>query len=237
MNREPAPSPQSATAAALELAGKLSAQFGALLSAPSEFRGEITLRVSDVGRMPEVCAFAKSGLGFDYLVDITSLDHYGDDPRFTLVYHLYGYSHGRYLRLKADVSEESSEAPTVTTVWRTADWHEREIYDMMGIRFRGHPDLRRILMWEGYPHFPLRKDFPLCGKTTDVPEVAFTNPAPLAGGPFVTIAGGKDALSREPRVRIPETDALELNARLARREDVKDAHGQSHGPGPIEPRK
>jgi NADH-quinone oxidoreductase subunit C len=105
---------------------------------------------------------------------------------------------------------------------------------MMGIRFRGHPDLRRILMWEGYPHFPLRKDFPLCGKPTDVPEVAFTDPAPLAGGPFVTIAGGKDALSREPRVRIPETDALELNARLTRRNDVKEAHGQAYGPGPIE---
>jgi hypothetical protein len=67
-----------------------------------------------------------------------------------------------------------------------------------------------------------------------VPEVAFTDAAPLAGGPFVTIAGGKDALSREPRVRIPETDALALNARVERRDDVKGAHGQGHGPGPIE---
>ncbi len=72
------------------------------------------------------------------------------------------------------MSEEKSELPTVTGVWRTADWHEREIYDMMGIRFRGHPDLRRILMWEGYPYFPLRKDFPLAGKPTRLPEVAFT---------------------------------------------------------------
>ena len=91
--------------------------------------------------------------------------------------------------------------PTVTTVWRTADWHEREIYDMMGIRFRGHPDLRRILMWEGYPYFPLRKDFPLAGKPTDMPEVAFSKRAPLEGGPFVTVAGGKDTISREPRAR------------------------------------
>jgi NADH-quinone oxidoreductase subunit C len=218
----------------LELAQQLRTRFGELLSEPVEFRGELSLKVSDVDRMPELCAAAKKELGFNYLVDITSLDNYGEDPRFTLVYHLYGLEHHQYLRLKADVSEEKSEAPTVTGVWRTADWHEREIYDMMGIRFRGHPDLRRILMWEGYPYHPLRKDFPLSGKTTHVPEVAFTEPAPMAGGPFVTVAGGTDTIAREPRVRIPETDALELNARVQRREDIKDSHGQGHGPGPIE---
>ena len=113
-------------------------------------------------------------------------------------------AHGNELRLKTGVSEEKSELPTITTVWKTANWHEREIYDMMGVRFRRHPDLRRILMWEGYPHFPLRKDFPLAGKPTDLPGVAFTKPAPLEGGPFVTAPGGKDAIEREPRVRTPE---------------------------------
>jgi NADH-quinone oxidoreductase subunit C len=146
-------------------------------------------------------------------------------------------NHRCYLRLKTDVGEEQSELPTVTTVWRTADWHEREIYDMMGVRFRGHPDLRRILMWEGYPYFPLRKDFPVSGKPTNLPEIAFTETAPLQGGPFVTIAGGKDTISREPRVRIPETDAVELNARIERRADIRKAHGESHGPGPVEPKK
>ncbi len=222
---------------ALELAQQLRAKVPGLISEPEEFRGEVTLKVADAERMPEVCAAAKTELGFDYLVDISSVDNYGDDPRFMLVYHLYGYGHRCYLRLKAPVSEEKAEAPTVTGVWRTADWHEREIYDMMGIRFRGHPDLRRILMWEGYPYFPLRKDFPLAGKPTNVPEVAFTKPAPMMGGPFVTIAGGKDTVSREPRVRIPQTDALETNARLERRQDIKEAHGHAHGPGPIEPRK
>jgi NADH-quinone oxidoreductase subunit C len=221
---------------ALELAQQLKAKFGSLIAEPAEFRGEITLKVADLEQIPEICAFAKKELGFDYLVDITSIDNYGDDPRFTLVYHLYGYGHLRSLRLKAELSEEKGEAPTLTGVWRTADWHEREIYDMMGIRFRGHPDLRRILMWDGYPYFPLRKDFPLSGRPTELPEVAFTEPAPLAGGPFVTIAGGKDALSREPRVRIPETDALETNARLERRHDIKAAHGESYGPGPVGPK-
>jgi len=94
--------------------------------------------------------------------------------------------------------------PSVIGVWRTVNWHEREIYDMMGIRFRGHPDLRRILMWEGYPYFPLRKDFPLAGKPSDIPGVAFSKPAPLEGGPFVTVSGAKSATAREPRIRNPE---------------------------------
>ena len=221
---------------AIELAQRLKSRFPDLISAPTEFRDEITVILADAERLPEVLSFAKSELAFDYLVDISSLDNYGEDPRFTLVYHLYGYSHRCYLRLKTNVSEEKSEAPTVIGIWRTADWHEREIYDMMGIRFRGHPDLRRILMWEGYPYFPLRKDFPLAGKPSDLPEVAFTEAAPLQGGPFVTISGGKDSLAREPRVRIPETDALPTNARLERRRDIKKAHGESHGPGPIEER-
>src|SRR5260370_7172958 len=220
---------------ALELGQKLKAQFGDLLSEPGEFRGEITLRQADAERITPVCAWAKKELGFDYLVDISSVDNYGDDPSWKVVYELYGYSHRCHLRLKTDVSEEKSELPTVTGVWKTADWHEREIYDMMGIRFRGHPDLRRILMWEGYPYFPLRKDFPLSGKPSEMPDVAFTHSAPLDGGPFVTVSGGKDAIAREPRVRIPETDSITTNARLERRRDVRAAHPPDHGPPPRPP--
>src|SRR5688572_5529888 len=135
---------------ALEQANKLRAEFGPAFSEPSEFRGEVTLALTDAKRIAEVCRFAKGNLGFDYLVDISSVDNYGEDPRFAVVYELYSYAHGTHLRLKTDVGEEDCELPTVTGVWKTADWHEREIYDMMGIRFRGHPDLRRILMWEGY---------------------------------------------------------------------------------------
>ncbi|MSR67045.1 MAG: NADH-quinone oxidoreductase subunit C [Pedosphaera sp.] len=189
---------------ALDLAQQLKAQFGELISAPAEFRGEITVMVSDAERITEVCTFAKQTLGCDGLIDLSSVDNYGEDPRWTLVYELYGYGHHCHLRLKTNVSEEKSELPSISAVWRTADWHEREIYDMMGIRFRGHPDLRRILMWDGYPYFPLRKDFPLAGKPTDLPEIAFTKTAPQEGGPFVTIAGGKDTLTREPRVRTQE---------------------------------
>ncbi len=202
---------------ALEFGQKLKAQFGDLLSEPAEFRGEITLRLADAERITPVCAWAKMELGW------------------LVVYELYGYAHRCHLRLKTGVSEEKSELPTVTTVWRTANWHEREIYDMMGIRFRGHPDLRRILMWEGYPYFPLRKDFPLAGKASEMPDVAFTHSAPMDGGPFVTVSGGKDAIAREPRVRIPETDSIATNARLERRRDVRAAHAPDHGPPPGTP--
>lgn len=225
----PAPAQRDAAG----LAAELRRRFPGLVSEPQEFRGEISLVISDPERILEVCEWARRDLGFDFLVDITSVDNYGDELRFLLVYHLYGLAHRCYLRLKTHVGEEKGELPSVTSVWRTADWHEREIYDMMGVRFRAHPDLRRILMWEGYPHHPLLKDFPVSGKPTDVPEVAFTDSAPLQGGPFVTVAGGKDTIAREPRARIPETDSLELNARVERRQDIRHAHGEGHGPGPI----
>jgi NADH-quinone oxidoreductase subunit C len=186
-----------------QLAKTLKQQFEGIVSGPVEFRGELTLELLDASRITEVCQFAKTELDFDFLVDLTTIDNHEETPRWTAVYHLYGYGHSCHLRLKTSVSEEASELPTVTSDWRTANWHEREAYDMMGIRFAGHPDLRRILMWEGYPYFPLRKDFPLAGKPSEMPDVAFSDPAPLEGGPFVTVAGGEDSAAREPRERNP----------------------------------
>ena len=188
---------------ALEFANKIKAKFGDLISEPTEFRGEIAIQLTDAEKIVDVCHFAKS-IGLDYLVDICSIDNYGNDPRWTVVYHLRATVNGIEIRLKTDVSEEKSELPSILPVWRTANWHEREIYDLMGIRFSGHPDLRRILMWEGYPYHPLRKDFPLAGKPTDLPGVAFTKVTPMEGGPFVTLPSSDDAIAREPRVRVPE---------------------------------
>ena len=188
----------------LELARQLRELAGDVVGDAVEFRGEATVTLSDPSRIADVCRVAKERLGFDMLLDLASIDNYGSDPRWTLVYELFGIGHGCHLRIKASVSEESSEIPTVSGVWRTADWHEREAWDMMGIRFSGHPDLRRILMWDGYPYHPLRKDFPLAGKPTELPEVAFTRPAPLEGGPFVTVPIAADSSVREPRSRNPE---------------------------------
>lgn len=163
-----------------------------------EFRGETTLTV-ERPIIADVCAFLKNDLGFDSLVNICSVDNFGSEPRFEVVYDLYSFADNHYLRLKIAVSEDEPEVPTVTGVWSAADWHERETYDLMGIRFTGHPDLRRILMWEGYPYYPLRKDFPLAGRPSEMPDVAFTKVAPLEGGPFVTTPGPGGCKEHEPR--------------------------------------
>jgi len=168
--------------------------------AKREFRGETTLVITRE-QIVDICRFCRDSLGFDYLLDITSIDNFGEEPRFELVYELSSIATNEHLRLKFTVSEDEPSAPTVSAIWPTANWHEREIYDMMGLTFTGHPDLRRILMWEGYPYFPLRKDFPLAGKPSEVPEVAITKAAPLEGGPFVTLPSTATTKDREPRAR------------------------------------
>jgi NADH-quinone oxidoreductase subunit C len=175
---------------------------GAGILSETEFRGETTLSVS-LEALPKALSLCKEKLGYELLLDISSLDHFGDDPRFEVVYELASLDDSRHLRLKAKVSEDES-VPTSIHLWKAADWHEREVWDMMGIPFSGHPNLKRILMWEGYPFFPLRKDFPLAGRPTDMPDVAFTGIAPLEGGPFVTAPGGETVAKREPRARHQE---------------------------------
>jgi len=182
------------------LAARLAETFGNDILGTQEFRGETTVTVS-ASRLHDVALFCRDTLGFDFLLDLCSVDHYGADPRFEVVYELLSLATKGHLRLKAPLSEEQAEIASVTDVWPTANWHEREVWDMMGIRFLDHPDLRRILMWEGYPYHPLRKEFPLGGFPTDVPEVAFTETAPLAGGPFVTIPTEGNTEVREPRAR------------------------------------
>ena len=168
----------------------------------TEFRGETTFLI---GRedLHEVARFCRDELCFDYLLDISSIDHFGQEPRFEVVYELYSMSMGVHLRLKLSTPEDDPTVDTVSDIWPGADWHEREIYDMMGIRFNNHPDLRRILMWEGYPYFPLRKEFPVEGLPSNMPDVAFTASAPLEGGPFVTVPTTATTKDREPRARRP----------------------------------
>lgn len=184
-----------------DVATRLREKFASALTGEVDFRGEKTLSIKEES-IKDVALFCRDELGFDYLVDISSLDHFGEFPRWEMVYELYSMKDGLHLRLKSLIQEEDEPiVATVADVWPTANWHEREVYDMMGIRFEGHPDMRRILMWEGYPFYPLRKDFPLEGKPSDISEVATTYIAPLEGGPFVTVPSSGTSQVREPRAK------------------------------------
>lgn len=183
-----------------ELLGSLGKLFGAKIQSKTEFRGETTFTI-DREHLREVAKFCRDELSFDFLLDISSVDNFGEEPRFEVVYELYSMPLAVHLRIKLRVSEDDPTVSTISDVWPAANWHEREIYDMMGLRFADHPDLRRILMWEGYPYFPLRKEFPLEGLPSDMPDVAFTASAPLEGGPFVTLPSTATTKDREPRAR------------------------------------
>lgn len=99
---------------------------------------------------------------FNFMADIGGIDFHPNTPRYQLVYHLYSISLGWRLRIKCPL-DDPPKAPTITHLWTTANWHEREAYDMFGIVFEGHPDLRRIYMWQEFEGWPMRKDFPLRG--------------------------------------------------------------------------
>ncbi len=167
-----------------------------------EFRDEQTVMV-ELGSLHEVLAHCRHALGYEMLLDVSSVDHFGEHPRFEMVYEICTVDDAKRLRVKAKVGEDEQVA-SVTDLWAGADWHEREVWDMMGIGFTNHPNLKRILMWEGYPFFPLRKDFPLAGRPSDMPDVAFSGVAPLEGGPFVTCAGAGNTVLREPRAQVVE---------------------------------
>jgi NADH-quinone oxidoreductase subunit C len=186
-----------------ELLNSLSQLFGSKLLDKTGFRGETTYRIQP-GDLREVAKFCRDELSFDYLIDITSVDHFGTEPRFEVVYEFYSMTLALHLRLKLRIPEDPGAVDTVSDIWPTANWHEREIFDMMGIKFNGHPDLRRILMWEGYPYFPLRKEFPLEGLPSEMPDIAFSEAAPMEGGPFVTAPSTGTTKDREPRAMGPE---------------------------------
>lgn len=127
-----------------------------------EFRGELTVIVDGV-RIVDICRHCRdtAGLEYNFLSDVTGIDYLPQEPRFGVVYHLYSMLHNRSLRLKVLLSAENPIVPSVIPVYAAANWFEREIYDLLGIMFTDHPDLRRLLMPEDWDGHPLRKDYPL----------------------------------------------------------------------------
>lgn len=140
---------------------KIRESFGEALLEVIYFRGEDTLSVAG-DRIVEICKLLKEDpeCNFDMLVDITGIHYLEREYSYEVVYHLLSLSRRRRLRLRVRLGEEG-EIDTVSGIWRAANWHEREAFDLVGIRFHGHPDLRRILMPDDFEGHPLRKDFPL----------------------------------------------------------------------------
>lgn len=128
-----------------------------------EHRGETTVTVTPDNIVP-ICSFLKTECGFTFLVDVTAVDYLGKrDPRFMVVYHLTNMAEKCRIRVKAPVGGDEPCIDTLSGLWNSANWLEREVWDLMGIHFNGHPDLRRILMTDDWVGHPLRKDYPLQG--------------------------------------------------------------------------
>ena len=192
-----------------EFTTALKGKFPQLTERPSADHPAFNAPLTDV---VNVLRTLRDEFAFDMLMDVTAIDWAeGAAPRFTVVYHLLSTTNaGSYVRIAANCAgtEAAPTAPSVVSLWPGADWHERECYDMFGIKFEGHPDLRRILMWDGYPYHPLRKEFPLAGIETDLPveDIAAETgtkvvAAPMAGGPFVASAGEINLTEAEPRAK------------------------------------
>jgi NADH-quinone oxidoreductase subunit C len=185
----------------------LQSKFTQILPRPTSDHPAITVAMSDV---VSVLKYLRDEFAYDFLMDITAIDWAeGTSPRFTVVWHLHSTQSHTYVRVAADcLSDTEPSAPSAVELWPGANWHERETWDLLGVRFEGHPDLRRILMWDEYPYHPLRKDFPLAGIETDLPDVeiaeetkAKVKPAPMAGGPFVASSGVISPAEAEPRAK------------------------------------
>lgn len=155
----------------IEIANRLKESFPEEVLDIREFRGQVSVTVKK-GRILEISRYLHDDpeLYFDYLIDVCGVDYLGKkDKRFEIVYQLYSIKHRHFIRLKAEVPEGDPAIDSVMPVWIGANWHEREAYDMYGIAFRGHPDLRRVLMPEDWEGHPLRKDYPVKGPEKEWP--------------------------------------------------------------------
>jgi NADH-quinone oxidoreductase subunit C len=169
------------------VADRLKERFTDAVQEVSEAHGELTLVVGRE-QIVEVCRWLKDDpdLRYNLLMDMAGVDYLGREPRFEVVYQLYSTPHNSRLRLKVRVPESDPVVPSVTSVWSTANWHEREAFDMLGIRFAGHPDLRRIYMPDDYPAHPLRKDFPILGPDAEVTPRESVNKLDESPPPFIS---------------------------------------------------
>ena len=171
-----------------DLADALRQRFGGDIGEVTLYAGETTVYV-DRGAIAAVCRALRDEMGFDYLTDMGTIDRFTEEDRFEVFYNVLSLEGKKRLRLKVRVDEEDPRVPTVTDVWRCANWHEREAWDMMGIRFDGHPDLRRLYMPEDFEYHPARKEFPTLGIPGSLPLPPNEPDGPLTMDPFARAHG------------------------------------------------
>ncbi len=152
------------------LINKLKEKFQDFIEEIIDYFNELTFVISKK-KILDVCYFLKNNedLKFDYLVDICGVDRFKKENRFEVVYNIWSEKLKYRIRLRVKVDEKDLQLDSVTSIWKSANWYERETYDMFGIIFLNHPDLRRIYMPEEFEYFPLRKDFPLIGIPDSLP--------------------------------------------------------------------
>ena len=179
-----------------EIIRALADRFGEAILGVEEYAGEQTALI-DTPRIADVCRFLRDEQGFEYLADVGGADRFVDDERFEVFYNLVSFAKKKRIRLKIRVDEAALTAPTVTDVYRAANWNEREVYDMLGIRFEGHPDMRRMFMPEDFEYHPQRKEFPQLGIPGSLPLPPRTPEGPLQHDPFPTAHEGPAPKSYE----------------------------------------
>ena len=173
--------------------------FGAAVKEDVVYAGEHTVFI-ETARIEQVCRYLKDTLGFSYLADLGGVDRFTEEARFEVYYNLVNVVRKRRIRLKVRVEEDVASVPSVTGVFKAADWNERECFDMLGITFTGHDDLRRMYMPEDFAYHPQRKEFPLLGIPGSLPLPPQTPGGPLTMDPFAAAHGSKPVKSyEEPR--------------------------------------
>ena len=186
--------------------GALQERFGNQITDLVVYAGEHTVTVA-ISSLIEVCTMLKEELGFTYLADLAGVDRFTEDgPRFEVLYSLINISRGKRIRLKVEVEESRPVVPSIVGLFKAADWNERECFDMFGIRFDGHPDLRRMFMPEDFAYFPQRKEFPLLGVPGSLPLPPQSPEAGLTMDPFAAAHGSRPPRSFEEPARSDISD-------------------------------
>jgi len=184
------------TTHAPEVINALREEFGAAVHGVERYANEDTIYV-EKRRIREICRFLKEEEAFDYFIDLGGIDRFTDEDRYEVFYNLVSTERRKRIRLEVRVDETDMRVPSVTDVYRAANWNEREAYDMFGFDFVDHPDPRRMYMPEDFDYHPLRKEFPQLGVPGSLPLPPQTPDGKLTMDPFAAARGSKPVKSYE----------------------------------------